>query len=132
MNYFQRYLAEEFAEDYSEGRLSRREALKLIAKVTGSVLVANSILAACAPPPDETPAGPGATTGAPAPGSTEAPAPTGAPGSTEAPAPTGVPASTEAPAPTGTASTTEIPVTGTPCPWRSRMAAPTGPTAYRL
>ena len=28
MNLFQRYLADEFAEDYSEGRVSRREALK--------------------------------------------------------------------------------------------------------
>ncbi len=53
MNLFQRYLADEFAEDYTEGRLSRRDALKLIASVTGSLLAANSILAACAPPPDE-------------------------------------------------------------------------------
>jgi carboxymethylenebutenolidase len=55
MNIFQRYLAEEFAEDYQEGRLSRREALKLIVSVTGSVVAANSILAACTPSPDETP-----------------------------------------------------------------------------
>ena len=54
MNIFQRYLAEEFAEDYEEGRLSRRDALKLIASVTGSLVAANSILAACAPPPEET------------------------------------------------------------------------------
>jgi carboxymethylenebutenolidase len=54
MNIFQRYLAEEFAEDYEEGRLSRREALKLIVSVTGSVVAANSILAACTPPPEET------------------------------------------------------------------------------
>ena len=52
MNLFQRYLADEFAEDYEEGRLSRRDALKLIASVTGSLLVANSILASCAPPPE--------------------------------------------------------------------------------
>jgi carboxymethylenebutenolidase len=49
MNLFQRYLADEFAEDYSEGRISRREALKLIASVTGSLILADSILAACAP-----------------------------------------------------------------------------------
>lgn len=54
MNLFQRYLAEEFAEDYEEGRISRRDALKLITSVTGSLLAANSILAACAPPPEET------------------------------------------------------------------------------
>jgi len=52
MNLFQRYLAEEFAEDYQEGRLSRRDALKMIASITGSLLLANSILASCAPPPD--------------------------------------------------------------------------------
>jgi carboxymethylenebutenolidase len=54
MNLFQRYLADEFAEDYEEGRISRRDALKLIASVTGSLVVANSILAACAPPPEST------------------------------------------------------------------------------
>lgn len=54
MNLFQRYLAEEFAEDYEEGRMSRREALKLIASVTGSLIVANSILAGCAPESTET------------------------------------------------------------------------------
>jgi carboxymethylenebutenolidase len=54
MNLFQRYLAEEFAEDYEEGRLSRREALKLIASVTGSLIAANSILAGCAAPSEST------------------------------------------------------------------------------
>jgi len=54
MNLFQRYLADEFAEDYEEGRLTRRDALKLIASVTGSLIVANSILAGCVPPPEET------------------------------------------------------------------------------
>ncbi len=53
MNLFQEYLVEEFAEDYQEGQLSRREALKMIAAITGSLLVANSILAACAPPAQE-------------------------------------------------------------------------------
>src|SRR4026209_2544390 len=54
MNLLQRYLASEFAEDYEEGRLSRREALKLIASVTGSLIAANSILAGCTPPPEAT------------------------------------------------------------------------------
>ena len=49
MNRFQRYLVEEFAEDYQEGHLTRREALKLLAGVTGSLLLANSILAGCTP-----------------------------------------------------------------------------------
>ncbi|HEX2992615.1 MAG TPA: dienelactone hydrolase family protein, partial [Anaerolineales bacterium] len=60
MNLFQRYLADEFAEDYTEGRISRRDALKLIASVTGSLLTANSILAACAPQTEE--AGPAVIT----------------------------------------------------------------------
>jgi carboxymethylenebutenolidase len=55
MNIFQQYLVEEFAEDYEEGRLSRREALKMIAAVSGSLLVANSVLAACTPPPETAP-----------------------------------------------------------------------------
>ena len=54
MNIFQRYLAEEFAEDYEEGRLLRGEALKLIASVTGSLIAANSILAGCTSPPEAT------------------------------------------------------------------------------
>jgi carboxymethylenebutenolidase len=55
MNDFQRYLAEEFAEDYQEGRITRRKALKLIASVTGSLVIANSILAACTPVETGTP-----------------------------------------------------------------------------
>lgn len=51
MNEFQKYLADEFTEDYEEGRISRREALRLIASVTGSLLAAQTLLAACSPPP---------------------------------------------------------------------------------
>jgi carboxymethylenebutenolidase len=65
MNIFQRYLAEEFAEDYEEGRLSRRDALKLIASVTGSLIAANSILAACTPPPEAAETGVAPATDAP-------------------------------------------------------------------
>lgn len=49
MNIFQQYLVDEFAEDYQERRLTRRDALKLIASVTGSLLTAEVILAACTP-----------------------------------------------------------------------------------
>lgn len=52
MNEMQNYMVEEFAEEYQEGRMSRRDALKLIASVTGSLVFANSILAACTPPPE--------------------------------------------------------------------------------
>src|SRR6267154_467070 len=38
MNELQRYLVEEAVEDYEEGRLSRREALKAIAGITGAML----------------------------------------------------------------------------------------------
>ena len=88
MNLFQRYLAEEFAEDYTEGRLSRREALKLITSITGSLIAANSILAGCVPREStET------STAAPAESSTVAPtasseaSPTGESSATEAPTP---------------------------------------------
>jgi len=50
MTDFKQYLLDEFVEDYQEGHLSRREALKLIAAVTGSLTLASTILAACAPP----------------------------------------------------------------------------------
>lgn len=85
MNLFQRYLADEFAEDYTEGRLSRREALKLIASVTGSLIAANSILSACAPQTEE----PAAAGTLPADTPTTAPAvsssPTAEPASSQAP-----------------------------------------------
>ena len=61
MNLFQRYLAEEFAEDSEEGRISRRDALKLIASVTGSLVVANSILAGCTAPEETAPSTPAPT-----------------------------------------------------------------------
>jgi carboxymethylenebutenolidase len=55
MNLFQRYLVEEFTEDYQEGHITRRQALKLIGGVVGSLAVASTILAACAPQEDSLP-----------------------------------------------------------------------------
>ncbi len=105
MNDFQRYLAEEFVEDYEEGRLSRREALKLIASVTGSLILAQTFLAACAPPPAQ-------------PTSTTLPANTQASSSTQA-APTSAPTeqatSTEA-SPTSAPASPTAPVSGTVSP----------------
>jgi carboxymethylenebutenolidase len=97
MNLFQKYLVDEFAEDYSEGHLTRREALKLIAGVTGSLLLANTILAGCTPPPEE------------------AVAPTLAP-ATDTAAPTPQLAATSAPTepPAATAENTETPAQATP------------------
>jgi carboxymethylenebutenolidase len=54
MNDLQRYLAEEFVEDYEEGRLSRRRALKLVAGIAGAAAAAQ-MLEACTqstPAPD--------------------------------------------------------------------------------
>jgi carboxymethylenebutenolidase len=69
MNLFQKYLLDEFVEDYQEKRISRCEAIKLIVPIVGSVLIANSILASCVPLDDETaavqPAAPSSTPGAP-------------------------------------------------------------------
>ncbi len=45
-----RYLVEEFVEDYQEGLLTRRDALKRLAGVVGSLTVAENLLAACSPP----------------------------------------------------------------------------------
>lgn len=102
MNHFQRYLVEEFVEDYQEGRLSRREALKLIASVTGSLLLANTFLAACAPPPQASPTGSLTSTLSPTEASTAMLAPAAQPGDTAAPA-TSAPAS-PAPPVSGTVS----------------------------
>jgi carboxymethylenebutenolidase len=86
MNLFQKYLVDEFAEDYQEGHLTRREALKLIAAVTGSLIAANSILAACAPPPE--------TAMTPAASATSAPSASQAPTNTAAPTDTASPTDT--------------------------------------
>lgn len=109
MNYFQRYLIEEFAEDYTEGHLSRRQALKLIASVTGSSLIASSILAACAPPPAETDVSPPAPTNTPQPTAEPTAAQTASPTHTQpaaaAPISTASPTATpgeSAPEPQGT------------------------------
>ncbi len=71
------YLIEEFVEEYQEGRLSRRDALKKIGGILGSVAMANSLLAACAPPATPTPTT--APTTAPTAAPTRAPTATAAP-----------------------------------------------------
>jgi carboxymethylenebutenolidase len=100
MNHFQKYLVDEFVEDYQEGRLSRRKALKLIASVTGSMILANSFLAACAAPPEATATGVQSNTPTSAPPTepaTTAVDPTAPPVDTAAP-------DTEVPAPTAPAA----------------------------
>jgi carboxymethylenebutenolidase len=85
MTDFKQYLLDEFVEDYQEGLISRREALKLIAGITGSVALASSLLAACAPPVQP------AATALP----TEPAAPAAAPTSVPTAQPTTVPPTTE-------------------------------------
>lgn len=54
---FKDYVIGEFLEDYQENRLSRREALRRLAALTGSMAAASTLLAACAPstpPPSPT------------------------------------------------------------------------------
>jgi carboxymethylenebutenolidase len=100
MTDFKQYLLDEFVEDYQEGLLTRRDALKLIAGITGSMALATTLLAACAPPdqPAATVA-PTATSGAAAPPTT---APTSTPQATATTAATStaVAASTATTAPT--------------------------------
>ena len=81
MTDFKRYLLDEFIEDYQDGHLTRREALKLVAGITGSLALANSILAACAPPQQATFTVQPTSTAAP----TDAPDPTQAAGPTSPP-----------------------------------------------
>ena len=62
LNDMQLYLVDEFVEDYQEGLLSRRDALKRIAAISGSMAFATALLAACGPPEPAT----SAVTAAPA------------------------------------------------------------------
>lgn len=59
LNDMQLYLIDEFVEDYQEGLLTRRDALRRIAAISGSLLFATTILAACGEAATATP-----TTGA--------------------------------------------------------------------
>jgi len=102
MNEFQRYLVEEFVEDYQERRLSRREALKLIASITGSLIAAHTFLAACAPSPQTAPTALPTSTAPP----TDTPtlSPTSAPEPTAPPTPAEASATATAPSLSGTVS----------------------------
>jgi carboxymethylenebutenolidase len=83
------YLVTEFVEDYQEGHITRREALKRLAAIFGSIALANSFLAACAPAPTPAPTAtrvPPTATSAP----TATTAPTSAPAATSAPTPAAI------------------------------------------
>ncbi len=95
MTDFKQYLLDEFVEDYQTGELSRREALKLIAGVTGSLALATSILAACAPPAEPT--------------ATATTTPTSIPQATPTTAATAATAATNTPQPTATTAPAATP-----------------------
>ena len=50
LNDMQLYLVDEYVEDYQEGLITRRQALKRIAAVSGSLAFATTTLAACGEP----------------------------------------------------------------------------------
>jgi carboxymethylenebutenolidase len=119
MNHFQRYLAEEFAEDYQEGRLTRRQALQLIASITGSLILAEGLLAACAPAPEDATATAAPTQpvpGTPPAAATAAP-PTSAPAATDTQAAASpAPLASDPPATAGAGGSPTAPPLGTVAP----------------
>ena len=72
LNDMQQYLVDEFAEEYQEGHMTRRDALRRIAGIMGSLALAETFLASCgqpaatATPTTAATAAPAATTAAPA------------------------------------------------------------------
>lgn len=124
LNHLQRYLVEEYIEDYQEGAMSRRQALKYIAAVMGSLAVANTVLAGCTPAPT---AAPTATTIAPSPAAPTAVPPTvAAPGATPTTAPTV--AASPTPAQIAVAATQVVlaTVATTPTPAPTAIPVPAG------
>lgn len=108
MNYLQQYLVDEFVEDYQEGLLSRRQALKRIGGITG-IALATQLLAACGQVAQP------ATPATQAPGVTQALPPTAAPitaeaAVTEPPAPPSAAATATSAASTTTSTTNSVPV----------------------
>lgn len=117
MNHLQKYLVDEFVEDYQEGLLSRRQALKRIAGITGMAMAAQ-ILAACGQPAQA----PGATAAA----TEAAAAPTTAPTTAAAAAAPTEAATAAAPTEAATEAATSAPTTG--ATEAATSAATSGPT----
>ncbi len=79
LNHLQEYLAEEFVEEYQEGRMTRRQLLARVLGITGGVASAATLLLTlgCAPQQQAAPTQPAATSGAaPQPSSPPQTAPT--------------------------------------------------------
>ena len=96
LDYMQRYLVEEMVEDYRENRISRRELLRRVLLITGSVPLAATTLAACAG--GQAPAGQptSAPAGSPSPARAAA-SPAGSPVAKASPATAGSPAAKASP-----------------------------------
>ncbi|MCX6022427.1 MAG: dienelactone hydrolase family protein [Chloroflexi bacterium] len=73
------YLIDEFVEDYVERKMTRRDAMKRLAAITGSLSAASAILAACSPAPTVAPAAAPSATAAPATATSVPPTATSAP-----------------------------------------------------
>jgi carboxymethylenebutenolidase len=92
-DFFRNYMIDEFVGEYQVGHMNRREALKKLAGLFGSMALASAFLAACAPP---------APTAAP---------PTAAPAATNTTAAIGLPSTAPTAAATSTSAPTSAPTT---------------------
>jgi len=101
MGDLKQYLIDEFVEDYQAGRMTRREALKRLTGLTGSLALANALLAACAPPA----AAPTGTAGMPTAIPPTAAPPTAAQATATPVPPTEAPSTAEPPTEAPTATT---------------------------
>lgn len=116
------YLVTEFVEDYHDGHITRREAIKKLAAIFGSATFASTFLAACAPTPTATPVPPTATQVPPT--ATRVPPTNTVVPPTNTPVP---PTATSMPPTATTAATaTRPPATAAPA---GTSAAPSAPTA---
>ncbi len=120
LNWMQRYLLEEYVEDYQEGALTRREALKYLTAVLGTAAAAATVLTACTP--EAAPAGTAEATAAGVGGSGTARAVATAPRATRAPGPT--PEETRAAATAAVIATTDTSAAPTPTPAPAGVSVP--------
>jgi carboxymethylenebutenolidase len=124
MDYLQRYLVEEMIEDYREGRYPRREMIRRVLLITGSIPMTASLLlaAGCGSAPAASPTQAAATT-APVRAAAPTSAPTAAPpaAATATSAPAGAAPTS---APTGAAATSGATAVATPA---TVIISPTDP-----
>lgn len=107
MSDLKQYLIEEFLEDYQKGEMSRRDVLRRLVAITGSLAAANALLAACSPGPSSGTASQPQTASTPAPAN---PTTVQAPATATSAPPTSVPATTvPTSAPAASAAVTTAP-----------------------